>query len=992
MLWNKPVILLFFLFCFLSSYSQVDNACLSCLNNYFIKFYNNANLSLEPGEMAMDGNDVVTCGFVRLAGDGYIMRINSSGNIIWQKTIGGVGSQGLRRMLKLSDGNFVATGFDSKDNYVTNFLIKFDGNGNIIWRKDFGTSNDIESISIASIVEDDSGSIIIVANNYEADPWAHFRILFAKFDSKGSIILSKFFVPPFNSFGGVMNPHDCIVHNGYTYIAGNLFTSFLQGLLMKVNNTSGDLEWAKLYDFNNDEADFTQLFSYADDKLCIIGADSLNPDDTSLVYIADTNGVIISTKYYQFNTILNGEHSIYGKAAMDKDKNLVWGMLNYKEPYTTSTLTLSKINPVAGALWKKDILALRNMPRTTSVNLANDNSIYVGGYNLTNSEYLQFYLGKFNKNGDAGCKAGDLSTSFGDGSSNVTDVVFSAANKTLVAKTNSSQMVNNYVALADSSCTLVDICNNLKLTGADKVCANNTFSLQFSKNAACNATPVFNYDSTFLKLLSYTGKKATFRALKPGMCIITASLEGSCTLIADSLKITIQPGVTTLDLGASTVLCKNDSIRLNAKSGYASYVWQNGSTDSILLVKTPGKYYITVSDFCGNIQSDTVIISAANAESFNFLPLYTKCNKDSIHTTVPSHTNYTFLPSAKIMYNAGMITAWPLTSTSYSVRATTAEGCTDTATLNIKVNAPGTFSLGSDTAICIGDTIVLKAPAGFYQYTWNDGSSLPTYPVSKSGRYWVKAEDNNGCISFDALNIKVNNVPKVNLRADSKICPDSYITLKAGGETKSYLWQDGSTAATLRVDKPGTYWVTKSNGKGCSNSDTIQITGYKNKPTGFLNNKDSICTYESKNIYAKGNWSSYLWSTGSTSPSITITQSGNYWLKVSNDEGCYSTDTIQLFNKNCMEGIFFPTAFTPNGDGKNDVYKPVVHVRLDNYHFVVYNRFGEKVFETKEINKGWDGKLQAIPQDGPVTFVWYCIYKPEGGAEQTEKGTVVLIR
>lgn len=952
---------------------------------------------MEPGEIALDGNDVITCGLVRLPGeddldDGYIMRINSSGHIVWQKTIGGLGTQGLIRMLKLSDGNFVATGFDSKGNYTTNFLIKFDGSGNIIWRKDFGTSNSEESISIGSIVEENNGSIIITANDYEADPWAHFRILFAKFDSKGNIIISKFFVPPSNSFGGVMNQNDCLVHNGYTYIAGNLFTSFLQGLLMKINNGNGDIEWTKLYDFNNNEADFTQLFPYADDQLCIIGVDKLNPDDTSLVYIADTNGVIISAKYYQFNTISNGEHSIYGKAAMGKDKNLVWGMLNYKVPYTSSTLTLSKINPLTGVLWKKDILALRNMPRTTSLNLANDSSIYVGGYNLTKSEYLQSYLARFNKNGETGCNAGDLTTSFGSGSSNVTNVIFSVANKALVAKTNSSQMVSNYLALADSSCSLVNICNNLKLNGAGKVCANSTFSLQVAKNAECNATAVFSYDSTFLKLVTYAGKDVTFQALKPGICIVKASLEGSCILIADSLKIAIQPVVAALELGKNAALCKKDSIRLNAKSGYASYVWQNGSTDSTQLAKTPGKYYVTVTDFCGNIQSDTIVIFAATAASFNFLSLYTKCNKDTIHVTVPSHVNYTILPSASITYNADMITAWPSANTSYLIRATTSEGCIDTATFNIKVNVSDAFSLGSDAEICAGDTVVLKAPAGFRQYTWNDTSSLTSYPVTASGRYWLKAEDNNGCISFDTINISVKNVLKADLGADSKICPDSYITLNAGAGATSYLWQDGSTAATFIVNKPGTYWVIKNNDKGCSDSDTIQITAYRNTPARFLKNKDSICAYESTNIYAKGNWNSYLWSTGSASPFITVTKPGKYWLKVSNADGCYATDTIHVVKKNCIDGIFFPAAFTPNGDGKNDVYKPVVHVRVDDYYFAVYNRFGEKVFETKEINKGWDGKLNAMPQDGPVTFAWFCIYKPSGRAEKMAKGTVVLIR
>ena len=92
-----------------------------------------------------------------------------------------------------------------------------------------------------------------------------------------------------------------------------------------------------------------------------------------------------------------------------------------------------------------------------------------------------------------------------------------------------------------------------------------------------------------------------------------------------------------------------------------------------------------------------------------------------------------------------------------------------------------------------------------------------------------------------------------------------------------------------------------------------------------------------------------------------------------------------------MEGFYIPTAFTPNGDGKNDQFNPLLLGNVLSYHFTIYNRWGEKVFESTEVGKGWDGRVKAVDTDSHG-YAWTCQYQLAGGTPKQEKGTVVLIR
>ncbi|HRN55370.1 MAG TPA: gliding motility-associated C-terminal domain-containing protein, partial [Agriterribacter sp.] len=136
-----------------------------------------------------------------------------------------------------------------------------------------------------------------------------------------------------------------------------------------------------------------------------------------------------------------------------------------------------------------------------------------------------------------------------------------------------------------------------------------------------------------------------------------------------------------------------------------------------------------------------------------------------------------------------------------------------------------------------------------------------------------------------------------------------------------------------------------------------------------------------------GQFLTYYWQDGSTGQSFTVTKAGLYRVTVTTDCG-EATDDIRITEKNCE--IYFPNAFTPNNDGINDVFNILNAYGLQDYRLVIFNRWGQKVFETRDYRNGWDGRTKGIMQDAGV-FIWQCHFK-KSGIEFNMKGMVMIIR
>ena len=161
------------------------------------------------------------------------------------------------------------------------------------------------------------------------------------------------------------------------------------------------------------------------------------------------------------------------------------------------------------------------------------------------------------------------------------------------------------------------------------------------------------------------------------------------------------------------------------------------------------------------------------------------------------------------------------------------------------------------------------------------------------------------------------------------------------------------------------------------------------KPAPDLGADKNVCPGDTMVLYP-GEFDNYQWQDGTIQNRMTITQPGLYSVVVTNT--CGNAKDEIVVTKEGICDIYFSSAFTPNNDGINDLFKILGAHNLNYYHLLIYNRLGEKVFESRDYMKGWDGTFKRQLQRTGV-YVWYCDFKKTNTPRNIlMKGTVMLIR
>ncbi|HMK26355.1 MAG TPA: T9SS type B sorting domain-containing protein [Chitinophagaceae bacterium] len=539
-----------------------------------------------------------------------------------------------------------------------------------------------------------------------------------------------------------------------------------------------------------------------------------------------------------------------------------------------------------------------------------------------------------------------------------------------------------------------------------------------------------------------------------GLYWVQAEYNNNGCPTRDSVIITQVPGVN-FSLPPDTTLCNNQTLLLNPGVPNANYLWQNGSTQPTFLVTMPGTYWVKITSANSCTKSDTIIVSYINAQQVNLGADTTLCAGSSLllqanipnaqylwstgastnqitvfqsgtywvrvnngSCTVSDTINVTFAAppllflgndttlckNDQLLLNPGITNAsylWQDGSTQPVFNVTQAgtywlrvikNSCVVRDTININYYSVPAIDLGPDTRFCTGDSIMLNAGPGFNQYLWNNGKNTQQIIVNAPGSYSVTATTADGCKSRDTVIINsLYPLPVVDLGFNGPLCIGNNQVLDAGAGFSQYLWSTGNTSQTITVNNPGSYAVMVTDQNGCRGSDTAWVTSLLPSPVGFLPPDTSVCSYGSISLFPSASYNQYLWSTGSNNISISVTQPGSYWLQVRDNNNCTGSDTINVSLKDCMLGVYIPTAFTPGNDGRNDILKPMVFGNMLQYHFTVYDRAGQVMFSSSTPGQGWDGRNNGQSLNTAV-FVWVCRYQLSGEEVKLQKGTVLLIR
>ncbi len=425
----------------------------------------------------------------------------------------------------------------------------------------------------------------------------------------------------------------------------------------------------------------------------------------------------------------------------------------------------------------------------------------------------------------------------------------------------------------------------------------------------------------------------------------------------------------------------------------ASGLIKTNNTTAVISPSSPGnfKYTYRVKDAFGCLNDSTVTLVV------NPLPAKPNLGKD---TTICSGQNIylnVLNPNTanKYKWSTNQSDTFSINISkpgSYWVQATDSNNCRNRDTIQVVQTSPFTLHLGNDTLYCASKPNILTATASsvITTWKWSTGVTTPADTISSAGNYWVEAKSASGCIIRDSISVANNPVNVFDLPNDTTICESSSYTLTISPPAGTTItWNDGSTDYARLINKAATYSLVANNA-GCLHNTDITI-GIRPLPVFSLGKDTTLCTGFNLTLSATYPGATYQWSTGSTDSVIVTAISGLYWAEAKLN-GCTFRDSLTMTQKTCECDIKMPNAFSPNGDGINDFYRPGIQCFPKNYHLSIFNRYGQIIFDTKDYNTTWDGRYKGSPL--PVATYYYILTFDNVNLMQTEKhtGSITLLR
>lgn len=350
--------------------------------------------------------------------------------------------------------------------------------------------------------------------------------------------------------------------------------------------------------------------------------------------------------------------------------------------------------------------------------------------------------------------------------------------------------------------------------------------------------------------------------------------------------------------------------------------------------------------------------------------------------------------------NPGCSYLWKNDSTSQTIKLfknetvwvkITKNTCSITDTINVRFNPfKKGLNLGNDTSICQGDSLKLSSSYPEYSNIWSTGEKTASVYIKKAGLYSLHVSSDK-CQISDSIYLDLNPFSTVYLGSDKDICGIKPVELNAGSNFKNYYWNTGETNQKIIVINSGKYFVEVTDHNGCRGKDSINIK-FHSLPVFDLGKDTSICPKENNVIDIRAvDFYSYYWQpNGETGRSIKIFVPGTYSLTACDSFNCCATDSIRIHDC-CEYGIYVPDAFSPNNDGINDIFEIITSNEILRFNISIFNRWGEKIFSTTGINKGWDGTYKGIQCETGVYY--YHLYIENTNNKTTYlSGNVGLLR
>ena len=873
----------------------------------------------------------------------------------WQYAWGGDRQEFLANMIPLPGNQYLFGGTSASDQSTCTksgifyggedfALFILDDNGNKIWEKTYGGAGDDQLYYVAKVP---SGGYIMVGETQsgpsgiktspsfgDADIWV------VRVDDNGNLLWEKTFgggeyergqkVIPTSDGGFLVGGISISPFAGYNYGSGDY-------LLLRLD-ASGNLLWEKNYGGTSDD-ELQDILPMPDGNYLLSGfsgspvsgnktAPSLGGLDIWLICVRPDGSMIWDKTY---GTGLDD----YGGTllALQDGNYLITGSTS------TSSDFIRKVNPQGNELWVQTCMGYGVFVLSTQ---DANGDIYVGGYSDV---------------GNTGCKTSPLVGGLAD----LWVAVYDAA--------------GNKIGDIDYGGNDDELLTDLKIVNGDLFIVGWSDSYRNGNKTVdrCGQTA----DGWIIRL---THNLYITPPTPTGICNNITSFDVYFT--ANNLY---QPGnIFTAQLSDA-----NGSFAVPTKIG--TLAGTGSGTISAILPPAPplsDQYKIRI---VSSLPADT---SSGYTLSIHGPPQLSLGNDTTICDNMPlTLTTGTQPPGTQFQWNDGSAASFLIVSTPGLYSCDVQSNCGTTHDeIQIATKSPPVADIGNDTHFCEGTSITLQsAPQpSDVSYVWSNAATTPSITVQTGGNYWLHTTNNCGTTG-DTILVTMDPRPVSQLDKDSILCSGTSRTLDAGPGYADYIWENLQRGETRIVTKAGLYWVRIKGYNGCTTQDTITITHIVPTPAAFLPQDTSLCSYEDITLAPTLDFAQYVWSTGESTASIQVTTPGTYWLEGTDRYGCTGTDSILISPKECPYGFFMPTAFTPNQDGRNDLCHPMIYGRISKFIFSIFNRWGQKVFETSDPKRGWDGIVNGHPAEAG-SFVWFCTYQLAGASEHHARGTVLLVR
>lgn len=495
--------------------------------------------------------------------------------------------------------------------------------------------------------------------------------------------------------------------------------------------------------------------------------------------------------------------------------------------------------------------------------------------------------------------------------------------------------------------------------------------------------------------------------------VVTVTDGNGCSN-TDTTRITVLPA-PFVEAGNDTVICPNTSVQLNGQ-GAGAYSWTpsgplNNTTiaNPIATVTSDTYFFLEITDANGCTNQDSVLVSFFPNSQVTTGADTAICEGESVQLSASLMDRYTWSPANTLSNpQARNPVASPTSTTTYTVTGSDLNGCTSTATQMVTVYPVPDIALGvADTQICPNTTLQLLASGG-QQYSWSPTSSLsnatianPVASPNSNTIYSLTVTSVQNCSSDTSFLVEVLPVISANITPDLALCPGEETTLSAQNGI-DYRWSPGAglngrNTATPTASPTTTtqYTLEMTDVNGCLVTDSVLITVHPDVIVD-AGPDNSVFIGESVNMQGSGvgtfEWIPPIYLDNPFDPQTLVTpdSSTTYTLIVTSTEGCTAEDEV-FIRVYFPTKVFVPNAFSPDGDGRNDVIGPIWFNEFELETFQVYNRWGQLVYETVNPDDRWDGTIGGAPAPMGV-YIYLLRGVGNRGEPFVKQGNITLFR